>query len=216
MGDSFAFGWGVDEDKAFPRALERLLNERTQSGLHFEVLNFGVPGYSTFQEASIFKEKAQDYNPDAILVYFVENDFGLPFFVRDLNNSDSLMPGNVLARMSWSDSNQRAKEEVRRHNKFNANRSLYDLATYTQSLGIPVLVAINPRPKWADDYSRLKGARGNPGITMINMWPEFIRIVESRQLPSEKLTLSGDPHPTALKHGIYAEVLAPYILSITR
>ena len=214
LGDSFAFGWGVDEDKAFPRVLERLLNDRS-TGQRYEVLNFGVPGYSTFQEVALFREKALDFNPDAVLVYFVENDFGLPFFVRDLNNDDSLMPGNVLARLSWGDTEPRAKAEVRRQNRFNADRSLQDLAALTQREGIPVFVAINPRSRWKEDYSRLQGTRSSPGITLINMWPDFIRIVESRGYKSEQLTLPTDPHPTALKHSIYAEVLAPYVLSLT-
>ena len=56
LGDSFAFGWGVAEDKMFAAIIEAKLNQETKSCPRVEVLNFAVPGYSTFQEASLFLE----------------------------------------------------------------------------------------------------------------------------------------------------------------
>jgi hypothetical protein len=46
IGDSFAMGWGVDQDEAFPQVLERL------SGLR--VLGAGVSSYGTVREMMLF------------------------------------------------------------------------------------------------------------------------------------------------------------------
>ena len=43
LGDSFPWGWGVEEEEAYPQVLEGLL------GPGAKVYNLGVPGYSTDQ-----------------------------------------------------------------------------------------------------------------------------------------------------------------------
>jgi lysophospholipase L1-like esterase len=45
LGDSFAMGWGVEQDEAFPQVLRRLSGRR--------VLNTGVPSYGTVREAHV-------------------------------------------------------------------------------------------------------------------------------------------------------------------
>jgi lysophospholipase L1-like esterase len=81
LGDSFTFGWGVKEEETFVKILENCLNSSSPSKYHFRVLNLGVPGYSTFQEVAAFKKLVPILKPDLVLLYFVENDFGLPFFL---------------------------------------------------------------------------------------------------------------------------------------
>src|SRR5262249_21767368 len=75
LGDSYAFGWGVEDDQVFSRVLEQKLEGRLPGGKHPQVLNFGVPGYSTFQETAQFLESGSRFSPDAVLVYFIYNDF---------------------------------------------------------------------------------------------------------------------------------------------
>ncbi len=73
LGDSFTFGWGVELNDSLPKQLEYLLNKR-DDGVIYEVLNFGVPGMNTEQEINYFEKKVINYNPDLILLGFVEND----------------------------------------------------------------------------------------------------------------------------------------------
>jgi lysophospholipase L1-like esterase len=49
------------------------LNARSKS-LRYEVLNFAVPGYGTWQELSMLKEEALAYDPDLVILAFVMND----------------------------------------------------------------------------------------------------------------------------------------------
>jgi lysophospholipase L1-like esterase len=49
LGDSYAFGWGVEEEQAFPRLLERLARQAyPEAGV--EVINAGIPGYAVLQQ----------------------------------------------------------------------------------------------------------------------------------------------------------------------
>jgi lysophospholipase L1-like esterase len=72
IGDSIAFGYWVSEGDAFPRQLEKLLNE---SGVRdVEVLNFGVPGYNLDQEIETLKTKVLDFQPDVVVDALCLND----------------------------------------------------------------------------------------------------------------------------------------------
>ncbi len=75
LGDSVAFGYGVNEDEAFPQQLERAL---VQAGASVEVLNFGVNGYNPYTEAALFADRGTAYNPDLVLVQFCINDLADP------------------------------------------------------------------------------------------------------------------------------------------
>ncbi|MCK4409942.1 MAG: hypothetical protein KAW67_07640 [Candidatus Eisenbacteria sp.] len=49
LGDSYAFGWGVPEEDAFPRQLESMIGRRFRS-VPVEVINAGLPGYGLYQQ----------------------------------------------------------------------------------------------------------------------------------------------------------------------
>jgi len=76
LGDSFTFGYGVEEEQAWPRQLERLLDEGSgPSAAGVEVLNLGVGGYGTWQEAAWLEEKAPSLKPDLVVLgFYVGND----------------------------------------------------------------------------------------------------------------------------------------------
>lgn len=75
VGDSMTFGWKVPLEDSFPKRLESMLNERGPR--RYEVLNFGVPGYNTSQEAEVVREKALAFHPDLLIVFYVGNDIRL-------------------------------------------------------------------------------------------------------------------------------------------
>ena len=71
LGDSFAFGWGVEQEEAFGARLERLLSERVGP---VEVLVAAVPGYSTDQHYIYLQTQGLALHPDLILLASGEND----------------------------------------------------------------------------------------------------------------------------------------------
>jgi lysophospholipase L1-like esterase len=70
VGDSFAFGWGVEDTEAFASVLERgLARERP-----VQVINAGVPGYSTDQYWLFLHGRGFALAPDLVLIAECGND----------------------------------------------------------------------------------------------------------------------------------------------
>jgi len=68
-GDSYAFGWGVSTDETFASYLDEMMY--TASGRRIRLVNLGVGGYGTMQEAgrlSRFLQAHGEVNLKAILV----------------------------------------------------------------------------------------------------------------------------------------------------
>ncbi len=72
LGDSVTFGHGVPGNATFARRLEVLLSTRER---RVDVLNAGVPGWSTRQERIFYERHGEELAPDLVLVGFVLNDF---------------------------------------------------------------------------------------------------------------------------------------------
>jgi len=73
IGDSFTFGEGVNLEDSYTKLLEHMLNQ--ESNLKkYEVMNFGLPGLDTTKEVEIFFTHGLHYEPDLVLVGFVNND----------------------------------------------------------------------------------------------------------------------------------------------
>jgi tetratricopeptide (TPR) repeat protein len=65
LGDSCTFGLGVREDAAWPKRLEALLSHAFEGIADCEVLNLGVPGYSSWQNAAQLESELEDLRPAA-------------------------------------------------------------------------------------------------------------------------------------------------------
>lgn len=206
LGDSFTFGWGVDQKKIFPQRIEDTLNRASNGAPHFEVLNFGVPGYSTFQEVAKFEESGLDFEPDAVVVFFVENDFGLPFFIRDAESSS----GGLLSSISLSRSKTKEKRALP---TADPNQALQQLARICEEHGIPLYVAFNPKKRWVRDRKKLWVIDERSDIQVMRLREEFMASVNTRGIKAEDLSLTFDPHPSELKHELLGDLIAQYFLS---
>jgi lysophospholipase L1-like esterase len=72
LGDSVTFGWGVSQGETFSDRMEGLL--RTETGRQWQVINAGVNGYNTEQEAAFLRIEGMRYSPDYVLLVYVSND----------------------------------------------------------------------------------------------------------------------------------------------
>lgn len=212
LGDSFAFGWGVDQKETFAQVLEDTLNRLSTGSPKYEVFNFGVPGYSTFQEVEKFKESGLDLKPDAVLVYFVENDFGFPFFVRDVSQSDGILSAVTFARLSWNRVDPRIEQQRRELVESNPNKAIKSLSDLCREHGIRLSVAFNPGKKWLTYYRRLPIMKQRRDIHLVALRQALLRIIETREIDPKELSLPTDPHPSPLKHKIIGELLAVHYM----
>jgi hypothetical protein len=67
LGDSFTFGYGVPLEESYPNLLEQRLNQ-AGPGDQYEVINAGVPGYDTVDEAELLEKILPSYSPRWVVV----------------------------------------------------------------------------------------------------------------------------------------------------
>jgi len=72
VGNSCTFGLGVDNEETWPSRLEEELN-RTLDGVA-EVVNAGVPGYTSYQGRKYLETAGLDLDPDLVIITFGFND----------------------------------------------------------------------------------------------------------------------------------------------
>jgi lysophospholipase L1-like esterase len=68
LGDSFAWGYGVEESERFSQLLEKSMD--------VEVINAGVSGYSTDQELLWYRSEGIKYETDLVILVLAGNDVG--------------------------------------------------------------------------------------------------------------------------------------------
>jgi lysophospholipase L1-like esterase len=74
LGDSFTFGYGVNDDEVVSAVLEDLLNERASASA--EVLNLAVSGFGQAEELVTWENRGKAYRPDVVVLFYFENDIG--------------------------------------------------------------------------------------------------------------------------------------------
>lgn len=76
LGDSYAWGQGVEDDQTFAAVLERALPGT-------ETINLGVAAYTSVQELVLFEEEGVRYAPDWTVLLFCDNDLDSNFDDKD-------------------------------------------------------------------------------------------------------------------------------------
>lgn len=211
LGDSFAFGWGVLDSETFARVMENSLNTKFHGNPRIEVLNFGVPGYSTFQEAEVFKEKALDFSPNLALVFFIHNDFDYPFFVRDISKKDLGTGESALVRLTGRVLDPNKVQRQMEQQGIDPNSALRALDDICKKNNITLAFSINPRKDWRSYLQRLVVLKERESINILDIASDFDKIIEENNYNNDQLNLPNDPHPSVLRHKIYGELLADRI-----
>ena len=73
VGDSWTFGMNVNQDQTYPARLAAWLAV-LRPGTRFDVENFGVLGYSSFQGRRLLETRVLDQKPDVVAIGFGMND----------------------------------------------------------------------------------------------------------------------------------------------
>ena len=75
LGDSFTFGWGVPDEKAFPVLVEQQLREHTGNP-DLAVLNAGVTSFSPFLQDVLLRQIVRHYRPQLVVLFLDCSDIG--------------------------------------------------------------------------------------------------------------------------------------------
>ena len=68
LGDSIAFGYGVENDQTLSARLDALLEEK------LNIVNAAAPGYGLSQEAAMYKDNVNVLHPETLILVFHWND----------------------------------------------------------------------------------------------------------------------------------------------
>lgn len=68
LGDSYVWGFGVQEDDMFTSRMEKQIP-------NLEIVNLGVSGYSTDQELLLYEDEGRKYKADLAVIVVAVNDF---------------------------------------------------------------------------------------------------------------------------------------------
>ena len=124
LGDSSTFGWGVDSYYTYQALLEPRLREDDRAT---EVLNLGIPGYTSRHGRGVMDHYGLALNPDVFILSFGANDGRwVPQWADDILSLDDTWRGTVrfallrvasfrfLRRMifTWFDPFERSRERA--------------------------------------------------------------------------------------------------------
>jgi hypothetical protein len=235
LGDSYTFGWRVRTDQAYPKVLEKQLRgSQAASQCHFEVLNFGVVGYSSYDEDLMLKYRVVDFQPHVVVLGYVLNDPEVDpvqllhaYFVRP-----SWWQHFYLFRLF---AQAKARWDVKRlgggdyyvylhaegHRKWESViDAFHDIRDVTSRRNIRVLVVIFPMltqpfkgKPWSDyPYTRLHQQVSDLAVR------NGFRVVDLRRAfsryPSQDLVFPGaDDHPNALGQAVTARAIENELLT---
>jgi len=73
LGSSETFGWGIPEESTYVNILQEMIN-RDSSLPEVEIINAGVPGYSSYQGKKYYMADIVSLKPDIILLLFGWSD----------------------------------------------------------------------------------------------------------------------------------------------
>jgi lysophospholipase L1-like esterase len=221
LGDSVTFGWAVRAEEAWPAVLERLIQARRPC----DVLNFGVSGYSSRDEAVVLRAKALPLQPDVIVVGYFLNDpeanavSPLHLWFQDAPWWERTRIVTLLTRKARADEMRKlgggnfyrwlhAREGAPWKS---AQAALADIASAARAANVPVLVAIFPTwfgyadlgaYPYEDLHAQVASEAEKNGLKALDLLPAF----RASGLSVAELKVD-DEHPSARGQEIAARAI---------
>jgi lysophospholipase L1-like esterase len=230
LGDSVAWGHGLEPEQALGRRLEARLPVRVHT--------VAFPGWNTAQEAAALAVLGPELHPDAVLVLWVPNDAAS----LELDGDDAmyvqrrvrLLPGLpeeaqiALWRRSWlfrrvgdASGGEEVLLEAREH-----RAALASIAATSAELGVRAMIAQVPPlvryPGWEAPWTP---GRPVAAYAREGPWRAAVEAADAAKVPRFDLTAAIAPedpqafrlrpddlvHPSAEAVDRFAEALAPWI-----
>jgi len=155
LGDSFTYGFGVNDDQTFAYLTEkRLLNDR----FSVEVINAGNSGRGTDYELRFFQVLGYKFKPDLVILCFCANDF------IDMERSEyyRVSPEGEIALKPLSDSKRVIKNILYNLPGYNWLVSWSQAANFVKEAGI----------KWFLGHSDAKALKEG---ALVITYPEYFQ-----------------------------------------
>lgn len=230
-GDSVTAGSGVFEEDAYPRVLEKLMNQ-APGARRIEVINTGLGGLDAEWVVSRLERVSETYRFHLVVYGWTANDIMGPAYRRSPEDEEWSrqlrrfeQSSSQLLRLLWPKaiwvaeifSSPRGIEKEYRLNYFENPdawahfvRQLERLAKFADDHGIcghvflhTRLSKLNDRHAMGDIYQRVAEAARTAGLSVTESFP-----YHEGRVDSDLWVSRYDPHPNIEGHRILAEALA--------
>jgi len=217
LGDSMAFGYGVQQNEDFPARMEHELQAALGDEHTVEVLNFAVSGYSIADELVMLRECALPLHPDLVVLAYCLNDPEI----------DAVQPLQAYFRDTewWQHSHVlrfiRSRIHGRRIMKYGGG----DTWRALHHLDGPYWCEVEPL---LDEFARMCGASGVPLVAIVlplltgepfDAPVEAYRYAREHEFVSRELGKRGfdtlDAAPLLGAYPPHATILAPNDIHLT-
>lgn len=183
LGAAYTMAPGVDEPQSFQAVLEDELNAESRkkgSPERYEVLNFGVSGYSVLQHLAVLDQKVWKFQPNAVLVVFESNELKLigNSLIRIAHDSAQI-PYPYLTEAFKRAGVSPGLSETEAAARFRPLREaielwgLKEIADRGRKKGVPVLAAVLPRAgregKDMDQMLAVSSGVAASGLTVLHV-----------------------------------------------
>ncbi|MDH3744421.1 MAG: SGNH/GDSL hydrolase family protein [Acidobacteriota bacterium] len=236
VGDSYAWGYGVEPQDVFAVRLENLISPRIWWA-KLEVLNWSRPGWNTVRQKESLDGRLNGLEPDLVLWTFVLND-PEPSSTKQLERlRENLSRREPSGLFGWlhkhslagrtvieAAENLRMKRALDRyyHGLFGeqkgwklAARALKKMRAELRQRQVPMALVVFPifdsqldgRYPYADLHDEVTELAESLDIPALDLLPVF-RGVDAKRLAVEPFT---DPHPNELAHRIAAQAIFDFL-----
>lgn len=229
LGDSSAFGYGMNQHETFAEELQRLLKKKYPS-LNIQVINGAVPGYTTYASKEFFLKKGIKFEPDVIIAAH-NNDPNLDWD-EDKNRAPSPVIAPLLTVLYRSGIYMAVRRQVlnykynksahfykapsedygvRRVNEKDYKENFETILNTAKSKGIKTMVV--SMPLMEDEDPVLLRYRQIMKETALENGGEFVDIFSKWQRFDAENLFLDDVHPNEAGHMVIAQTLAEALVN---
>ncbi|MBN8550095.1 MAG: SGNH/GDSL hydrolase family protein [Deltaproteobacteria bacterium] len=224
IGDSFTEPGENQYDDSFSKRLERMLNLNKEQP-RVEVLNWGVPGSSTAQQALLVQRAVSNFNPDLVVLQITLNDpeFAPYRETHNLKNKGTQKEGLLAHWKSLAFLRSRIANSQSREAYVQYYQDLFDqsatwnhfsgavqkIEKITSTANVPLLAVLFPLFSHPLDdsypfkaiHQKVTGLLDMTGIKRIDLLSSY------QNIPPERLQVrpGKDSHPNEIAHRIAAD-----------
>jgi lysophospholipase L1-like esterase len=180
-GDSCTWGWGVRAEQTYTAVLQQLLDRRSGQRSHYQVINAGVPGSTSYQGMLYLQERGLQLEPGIVLANYGFNDV-MPggdvetqirrerLFMPVLHLDDVLLARSHMYRwLRWQAAQNGRTDDALRSSPAQYRRHLEGMVEATRSAGARMMFVsfwhpASPNPRSYHDALAAVGAAMNVPI----------------------------------------------------
>lgn len=218
VGDSVMFGWRVRANASYMSLLEGRLTG--SGGPTVEVLNFGVPGYNTIQEAGLFREKGLRFEPDILLINYVPNDWQAPLYLKNpKDNNDLILRSELVRFLSRRLHRNVEKDDNLRHPRLAGGIAALDaLGRIAAEHHVKVVLFIYPEGIEPESETRLKATAATNGFIWVDMDTAVREYYHAHPTKGRRdlWVAPDDGHPNEEGHRLIADTLEPVLAGLVK